>query len=103
MARFVYFTREQFGCKCGCQRNGTPDDFIQDLDDLRESCGFPLIILDGWRCDEPGPATVRIKTHNKNQHYAVQDRAFEIGFTGIAAGDGFVHLDNRKRKESWTY
>ena len=112
---FVYFTREEFACKCGCGRNEIPDSFIQDMDELREACGFPLTINSGWRCENhpkeaakerPGQhnyAAADIKSYNGGQLYIIQQKAFELGFNGIAAGKGFVHVDNRAKKTSWVY
>ena len=115
MATFRYFTREEFACRCGCLRNEIPDSFIHDMDDLREACGFPLIINSGWRCenhpeeaakDEPGEhnrGAADVRSHNSYQLYVIQEQAYALGFYGIAPGDGFVHVDRRDVKASWVY
>ena len=112
---FEYFTREEFSCRCGCRRNEIPDEFIRDMDDLREACGFPLVVNSGWRCenhpaevekDHPGEhnrAAADVRSHNATQLYVIQEKAYALGFTGIAAGDGFVHIDRRAVKASWVY
>ena len=112
---FRYFTREEFACRCGCGRNEIPDEFIHDLDDLRDECGFPLVINSGWRCenhpkeavkDKPGEhnrAAADIRASNGYQLYVIQQYAYALGFRGIAAGAGFVHVDRRAAKTSWVY
>lgn len=115
MASFRYFTRDEFMCRCGCRRNEIPDSFIHDMDDLREACGFPLVINSGWRCEnhpkekvkeQPGQhnkAAADVRIHNGYQRYVVQEKAFKLGFKGIAAAKGFVHVDSRDTKTSWVY
>jgi len=115
VATFRYFTRDEFACRCGCQRNEIPDEFIHDMDDLRQACGFPLVITSGWRCekhpdevakDEPGEhnrAAADVRAHNGHQLYVIQEQAYALGFHGIAAGEGFVHVDRRATKTSWVY
>ena len=115
MATFRYFTREEFACRCGCGRNEIPDEFIHDLDKLREGCGFPLVVNSGWRCENhpkeavkvrPGEhnrAAADLRAKNGRQLYVIQEQAFALGFNGIAAGDGFVHVDRRLFKSSWVY
>jgi zinc D-Ala-D-Ala carboxypeptidase len=112
---FRYFTREEFDCRCGCGRNEIPDAFIHDMDDLREACGFSLVVNSGWRCkdhpkeaakDEPGEhnrGAADVRAGNGYQLYVIQERAYELGFRGIAAGQGFVHVDRRDAKTSWVY
>lgn len=115
MARFRYFQRSEFACRCGCGRNEIPDDFIHDMDDLREACGFPLVINSGWRCenhpkelakDRPGQhnrAAADVRAVNGHQLYIIQENAYALGFRGVAAGKGFVHIDTRSTKTSWVY
>jgi hypothetical protein len=115
VATFRYFTREEFDCRCGCGRNEIPDSFIHDMDDLREACGFPLVVNSGWRCENhpkeaakatPGEhnrAAADVRSHNSHQLYVIQEKAYALGFYGIAAGEGFVHVDKRPLKTSWVY
>ena len=112
---FVYFKRNEFTCTCGCGRNEIPDSFIHDLDDLRDMCRFPLVVTSGWRCEnhpkervkvKPGQhniAAADVKFNDGEQLYTIMQCAFELGFTGIAAGKGFVHLDKREYATSWVY
>lgn len=115
MAQFRYFVREDFACRCGCGRNEIPDSFIHDVDELREACGFPLVVTSGWRCENhprearkerPGEhnrAAADLKASNGYMLYVIQEKAYALGFRGIAAGKGFVHVDRRDHKTSWVY
>ena len=48
MREFKYFKLSDFDCQ-ETGENEMDLDFIMDLDELRESCGFPFIITSGYR------------------------------------------------------
>jgi uncharacterized protein YcbK (DUF882 family) len=116
MTEYKYFKREEFTCK-ETGENLITKDFILQLDKLREACGFPFVIKSGYRSprhsveakkDKPGThaqgIAADIKVNNGAEAYIVMREAFKLGFSGIALGKGFVHVDTRPgAKVSWTY
>lgn len=122
---FRYFTREDFACPC-CGENGIKDSFIHRLDDLREECGFPLIITSGYRCAKHnrkvsstgdfGPHTTGLAADiriDRGRAYRLLGIAIKNGFTGIGiqqkGGGRFIHLDilendvGQPRPTIWSY
>lgn len=108
-----------------CAHTGTGGDnmdpeFLENLDRLREICGFPFRITSGWR-DATHPVEARKKEPGTGTH--CQGLAADIAvtngldrltlvrealkmdcFNGIGIGNGFVHLDGRKTTPvMWTY
>jgi len=45
-----YFSFDEMKCKCGCDQAPMDQDFMDLLDNIRESFGKPLIISSGYRC-----------------------------------------------------
>ena len=45
-----YFTRDEFKCKCGKCVNMIQDEFIEQMDSLREKYGKPIFVNSGYRC-----------------------------------------------------
>jgi uncharacterized protein YcbK (DUF882 family) len=108
------FTAAEMACShCGeCNMDTT---FMILLQQLRDALG-PLRITSAYRCDEH---TVELNkkhpgTHNSGiaadvacdnvSAYNIQKEAYRLGFTGIARGNGFVHLDIRETTPvSWQY
>ena len=45
---FKYFNLSDFNCQ-ETGENEMDLDFIRDLDELREACGFPFIVTSGYR------------------------------------------------------
>lgn len=99
-------------------------EYLRKLDELRELCGFPLVVNSGYRSPEynnrvsgsglTGPHTTgkaadfAIDTSQKR--YIILKHAFDLGFTGIGVGKSFVHLDTlddsdefTMRPNVWTY
>jgi zinc D-Ala-D-Ala carboxypeptidase len=115
MYSFKYFTIEEFRCK-ETGVNFINPSFVAKLDQLREACGFPFVITSGYRSPDhsvekrkPKPGThaqgiaADIKADDK-QAYVIMKEAFKLGFTGIARGKGFVHLDVRSTDPVvWSY
>jgi uncharacterized protein YcbK (DUF882 family) len=124
--RWNWFDRFEFVCRCGCNTNEIRDDFIDKLDQLRETLGFRLRITSGYRCPDHNArisSTGRSGPHTTGRAADIavdRERAFQLvawaadcGFTGIGLkqkGEGrFVHLDDlshapgRPRPTIWTY
>src|SRR5688572_18275388 len=98
-------------------------DFVKKLDELRERCGFPLIVTSGYRSPEynksvstsglEGPHTTGMAVDlacNGGQAYVILKHAFDLGFTGIGVAQTgskrFIHLDILKtnpRPNVWSY
>lgn len=117
-----YFHIAEFACHCGCGQNLMASDFIDKLDELRERCGFPLVINSGYRCPEhntrvsttgqSGPHTTGRAADlgvNREKAVIVLEHALQMPFAGIGVnqkGDGrFIHLDcvERPFKTIWSY
>ncbi|MGI6252138.1 MAG: D-Ala-D-Ala carboxypeptidase family metallohydrolase [Aminivibrio sp.] len=45
----VYFSSQEFACKCGCEKNAIAAALVLRLDALREICG-PIRVTSGRRC-----------------------------------------------------
>ena len=116
-----HFRLAEFACK-HCQANLMDDTFLARLDDLRDRCGFPLIVNSGYRCpdwNEKVSSTGRDGPHTtgKAADLAV-DRArartviavaSQMGFAGLGVqqkGAGrFIHIDDVPRETAtvWSY
>ena len=113
------FTREEFTCRCGCERNEMRTEFLERLQALRSVYGKPLHITSGYRCPQhPKEAEkVRPGMHNTglaadvgisgSEAVALLRLALDAGFKGIGVnqkGDGrFLHLDLRESPTIWSY
>ena len=110
-----YFTLDEFKCKETGENRINPE-FVKKLDKLRELCGFPFVITSGYRSPKhsieikktkPGKHAEGIAADikaNSVQAYTIMKYAFELGFKGIARGNGFVHIDDRTGAGvSWPY
>ena len=104
---FKYFSRQEFDCQ-ETGENGMQDEFVHALDQLREVCGFPFRITSGFRSvkhsieakkAKPGTHTqgiaADIAVSDGNQRYLIIKHAMALGFSGVAAAQGFVHVDTR--------
>lgn len=119
--KYPNFTPEEFCCKCGCGQVLMDDDFMRDLQVLRDIVGFALRINSGYRCPEhnnavsgtglTGPhttgAAADIGVDRQNAHKVLQT-AFSMGFKGVGVaqkGSGrFIHLDSSRDKPTvWSY
>lgn len=111
-----YFKPSEFDCK-HTGKNEMKPEFLDKLDELRHRVGFPFVITSGYR-DVTHPIEAKkerggvhsqgiaadIRVSNGAEAYAIMKEAFGMGFTGIAYGKGFVHLDIRVTTPvSWNY
>ena len=120
-----YFQMWEFECLC-CGVASMDADFLAMLDDLRERCEFPLIVLSGYRCPAhnrivsetglTGPHTHGLAADLKCSGAAswkVLQVAMSMGFHGVGVkqrgdmGARFLHLDMMPlaelRPRVWTY
>lgn len=121
-----HFTLDEFRCNCGCGRNEIDPRFVDLLDELRELCGFALVVTSGYRCQKHnmaesttgvnGPHTtgraVDLAVSRKDA-YELIAHATRMGFTGIGIkqhGDKrYIHLDDlpaaegQPRPTIWSY
>jgi len=114
-----YFRLEEFNCThTGTGGENMDPEFLENLDRLREICGFPFRITSGWR-DATHPVEARKEKPGTHQQGIAADIAVTNGldrltlvrealkmdsFNGIGIGDGFVHLDGRTTTPvMWTY
>jgi uncharacterized protein YcbK (DUF882 family) len=111
-----YFKLSEFDCK-HTGKNKMQPNFLEMIDRLRDACGFPFFITSGYR-DATHPIEAKkakpgthaqgiaadIRVTNGHQAYIIQKHAYALGFTGIAFGKGFVHVDTRVTTPgSWRY
>lgn len=111
-----YFKLSEFNCK-HTGKNEMQPEFLELIDKLRDVCGFPFVITSGYR-DATHPIEAKkskpgthaqgiaadIRVNNGAAAYILQKNAYALGFTGIALGNGFVHVDIRKTTPvSWRY
>ena len=115
------FAAEELRCHCPkCNRqvpNLVQQKSLNLLQQMRDMVGRPLSLVSAYRCAEH-PVEKRKTTpgqHNKgtafdiavsdgSEAYEVMKHAFELGFTGIARGNGFVHIDTRTSTPvNWIY
>ena len=102
-----YFKIDDFRCKQTGENEMDPD-FLMRLDMLRELCGFPFIVISGFRSVKhsvevkkvaPGEHTrgiaVDIRVSGGVQRRAIAKQAFALGFTGIGIYKRWVHVDMR--------
>ena len=113
---FQYFTFSEFDCK-ETGENEMQTRFIEQLDALRHECGFPFIIVSGYRSprhskelvkDEPGMHSkglaADIQISGGEQRYELVATALEHGFTGIGVAKTFIHVDLRDHNiVMWVY
>ena len=112
--KFKYFTRSEFDCQ-ETGENKIPDAFIHRLDSLRGRCGFPFVVVSGYRSekhsieaakDSPGEhtrAAADIRVANASQRYTLVREALDMGFAGIGVAKTFIHVDDRAIPAMWTY
>lgn len=119
-AKAEFFKASELRCKCSKCNGQVPHEmkqfFLTELDFLRE-CYGPITLTSAYRCAQhpeerkkqhPGNhnkgIAVDIKVGSGSEAYQLMAIAFHLGFTGIALGDGFLHLDWRDSiPTTWTY
>lgn len=112
-----FFTREEFDCQVS-GTNNMEMEFLEKLDKLRASCGFPFIITSGYRHptlhpiekkkDVPGThaqgIAADIRITNAADRLKLVTAAIGLGFTGIGVASDFIHVDTRGTTPvMWTY
>lgn len=111
-----YFKVSDFDCQ-ETGENEMNKEFLLKLDALREACGFPFIITSGYRSPKhsiearkatPGThaqgIAADVMVTNGAQRYLIQQKAYELGFSGIGIDKNFVHVDIRETTPvSWSY
>lgn len=120
------FTSKNFGlnelrCHCAkCNRkveHNLQRSALDKLQELRELYGAPLSLSSSYRCSQHPSEKKKVKPGQHNagtafdirvtdgaMAYNIMKLAFQLGFTGIALGEGFVHVDTRKSiPVSWRY
>jgi uncharacterized protein YcbK (DUF882 family) len=116
VSEFKYFSLSDFDCQ-ETGENEMDFDFIRDLDNLREACGFPFIITSGYRApshsieskkDKPGMHAYGIasdiRVRNGHERMIIVWKAIEMGFNGIGVAKTFVHIDKRNSTPvMWVY
>jgi len=116
MREFKYFRLSDFNCQ-ETGENEMDFDFIMELDELRESCGFPFIITSGYRSnshsleakkDKPGMhaygIAADVAVRSGVERMSIVQRAIEQGFNGIGVAKSFVHVDKRQSTPvMWVY
>ena len=111
------FGAHEFRCSCGCgDKAPMGTDLLRKLQKLRDKVG-PINLTSAYRCAKhPIEAKKRSPgTHNKgiavdiavtssSHAYIILKEAYALGFTGIAHGNGFVHVDTRRTTPvTWKY
>lgn len=120
------FKKEELVCKCCGTFNPNPEFQIlmDDVQKLRDICGFPFHISSGYRCSKnpeeakkakPGQhnkAAVDIQVATPQQYFDLMEQAvLTDDFTGLGfsmKGDmsgRFIHLDQRplENRSIWSY
>lgn len=111
-----HFKLSEFDCKETGENDMSPL-FLNRLDELRERCKFPFVILSGYRSPNhslekrkrsPGPhahgVAADILVRGPEMRKLVME-ATKMGFTGIGVNNGSVHVDDypRKKPTMWGY
>ena len=117
-----HFPDSELACKCGCGML-PQQDFMNKIESLRVSLGFPLAVTSAARCPAhnarvSGTGTAGPHTTGRaidlgvqgHRAYLVLSAALSMGFTGIGiaqkGGTRFVHLDDLTgptRPNVWSY
>ena len=102
-----YFKKEEFDCQ-HTGNNGMKLEFLRELEQLREACGFPFIITSGYR-DPSHPIEAKkttpgthaqgiacdIAVNGGNQRYIIAKEAIKLGLGGVGVAKTFMHVDGR--------
>lgn len=115
------FSVKELRCHCAKCNYNVPHEVKGEalalLQKLRDKINRPLKIVSAYRCENHPVEAKKPKPgqHNKGtafdiyvangaEAYEVMKYAFELGFTGIARGNNFVHVDTRKSTPvNWIY
>ncbi len=102
-----YFKNAEFQrCDPPCTIDDMKPELLARLDELRERCGFPLIINCAYRSPvwdkskgrsgnsaHTRGLAVDIKCLASSTRFKIVSNAMLLGFTRIGIGKSFVHLD----------
>ncbi len=116
MSEFKYFSLSDFDCQ-ETGENEMDLEFIMDLDELREACGFPFIITSGYRSNKhsleakkgkPGThahgIAADIQVKSGAERMLIVRKAIEGGFNGVGVAKTFIHVDKRPSTPvMWVY
>lgn len=103
----MFFKLKDFNCK-ETGENAMKPKFLMRLDVLRLICGFPFIVISGFRSvdhsverrklkpgQHPEGHASDIRVRNGTERGLVVKNALAMGFTGIGVGRNIVHVDDR--------
>ena len=119
----VWFTPDEFACRCGCGLNAISEQTVRKLDSLRAAVGHPVVITSGSRCPawnkrSGGAMGSKHLPQSDGYSYAADLAltgpyayralrvALDLGFPGVGVAKSFIHLDDspdRKHGTLWTY
>ena len=107
-----HFSEKELRCKCGCEYTGMNSEFMDKLEQLRNTVGKPLGVSSAYRCPDhnakvsntgrDGPHTTRKAIDlrcSRGLAYEVLRVATLVGFTGVGVSqrgphnNRFIHLD----------
>jgi hypothetical protein len=105
------FYQDEFACKCGCGTIPPMDlNFIMMVQELRNRCGFAIIINRGWSCEEWNAKVggvpnswhrhgfaIDVHCVDSKKRIIIVKHAIDIGFKDISIAKTFIHLDNGHR------
>lgn len=97
-----------------CVLEDMDEQFLKQLDKLREYCGFPLIVNCFYRSVEHDKKHGRdgksyhckgraadIRCLDSSKRVAIVRNAFILGLNGIGIYKRFIHVDNRPVATMW--
>lgn len=125
MSELRHFKISDFACR-HCGENKIDYKLVEMIDELRERCGFPIVISSGYRCPDHN---VKVSSTGRNgphttgraadlsvshqQALTVLRKALAMEFTGFGVnqkgGGRFIHLDTlpagpaQPRPHIWSY
>lgn len=115
----MYFTMEEFRCKCGCNKLIVSGILIDKLNEARKIFGKPMILNSGYRCKQHNAdiggspnsahlagAAADIKCDNSRDRFNMLKALIEVGFNRIGIAETFIHVDiskNLDQEVTWLY
>lgn len=112
----MYFTLEEFACKCGCGFKSADALFLAQLERAREIAGVPFYINSGCRCEAHNKAVgstsrnhvwgkaADIRATNGPMRGKILKGLYQAGFTRIGIHPHYIHVDSMDDVEScWLY
>lgn len=120
----IYFTRDEFTCKCGCGFDTVDYELVRIMDDVRAYFNKPVIISSGCRCKTHNDAVIlkynplyKIGTSRSKHMYGIACDFVVVGIHedivadylekkypntyGIGRYKGRTHVDSRYEKARW--